>query len=414
MDTSWRDLKFHPLANHFPLMEREEFKAFAASIGPEGPENPNIIYEGMVLDGRNRLRVCLERDIEPKIEEYDGRGGSPLQFVINQNLNRRHLSASQRAMLALKLKGELAKEAKANMSRGGQGLAALPKVHSRDQSAQLAGVSSRLVGAAERVKKQGAPALIAAVERGEIKLTTAEALLGLGAKEQEALAAQGREAIRARVEQLRQARVEGRVPEPDLLDQAVAADEPAGVPQGRKARRERVGRPRQARAPASKSDPDVVDLAVEALPEPGAHEAVAVLKAGSADQRQWLEGLPLRAAISNPARFDQAALFWWIQQAALNELGVSRDGSSVRLFVAKFSPRDSDPMDLAMLSEPPDRWKICLYCKGRQTGPDGKPCWNCLGDGFCVTTFDPCTALDIPTPQGAEGPNADVAMEAEF
>ncbi len=51
-------LAFHPLANVFPLLEGEEFDALVADIAASGLCEAVWLYEGQILDGRNRYRAC--------------------------------------------------------------------------------------------------------------------------------------------------------------------------------------------------------------------------------------------------------------------------------------------------------------------------------------------------------------------
>ena len=99
-------LEFHPLANLFPLMEGEEFAALVADIKANGLREQSWIFEGEILDGRNRYRACHEigRDPHYMIREYrPAAHGDPLAFVLSRNLHRRHLSTQQRAAIAAEL-----------------------------------------------------------------------------------------------------------------------------------------------------------------------------------------------------------------------------------------------------------------------------------------------------------------------
>ena len=96
-----RPLEAHPLAQIFPLMEGKEFDALVASIKANGLREKIWLYEGRILEGRNRYRACQAGDIEPQFREYTG--NDPLGFVIDLKLHRRHLSETQRAMVAGRL-----------------------------------------------------------------------------------------------------------------------------------------------------------------------------------------------------------------------------------------------------------------------------------------------------------------------
>jgi hypothetical protein len=158
--------KFHALADLFPLLDGEEFDALVADIRAYGLRQEIILFEGMILDGRNRYAACLEAGIEPRFEQFNG--ADPLAFVISLNLARRHLSESQRAIVAAKI---------ATMRHGGdrrpQQDANLHLAVSRASAASMLNVSPRSVATAAQVLDHGAPELIEAVEKGEIAVSKA-------------------------------------------------------------------------------------------------------------------------------------------------------------------------------------------------------------------------------------------------
>ena len=153
-------MEFHKIADIFPLMEGAEFDALVADIKKNGLLEPIWLYEGKILDGRNRYRACQIADVEPRFMKYVG--DNPLQFVISCNLHRRHLTESQRAVIAAKM---------ANMKQGArtdlQPSANLPKVISQPEAAKMFNVSERTIRSIKAVERE-APELIPEIEAGGI------------------------------------------------------------------------------------------------------------------------------------------------------------------------------------------------------------------------------------------------------
>lgn len=172
----------HPLANIFPLMAADEYVALKSDIRQYGLREAIWILDGQILDGRNRFKACQEVGVTPILKEYDGE--DPAAFVVSLNLKRRHLSESQRAMVAKKL---------ANMAQGErtdiQPSANLQKV-SQAEAASLLNVSPRLVATAKKVDEQGEPELVEAVVNGQVSVSAAAMATALPKEEQQAIMAE--------------------------------------------------------------------------------------------------------------------------------------------------------------------------------------------------------------------------------
>ena len=104
-------MEFHKYADLFPLLTGEEFDALVEDIKENGLIEPIYLYQNQILDGRNRWKACEAAGVEPVFNEYNG--SDPLSFAVSLNIKRRHLNASQLAMLGAALMPMLQAEAAA-------------------------------------------------------------------------------------------------------------------------------------------------------------------------------------------------------------------------------------------------------------------------------------------------------------
>jgi ParB-like chromosome segregation protein Spo0J len=157
-------LDAHPAANLFPLLEGPEFEALVDDIRQHGLREPVVLDEhDRILDGRNRYRACAVLGIEPAAKRFDGTDAEALAYVVSLNLMRRHLSESQRAMVAARL---------ANLNRGDNQHTAIAAT-SQGEAARLLNVSPDSIQRARVVQRDGVPELIEAVERGDVAVSKA-------------------------------------------------------------------------------------------------------------------------------------------------------------------------------------------------------------------------------------------------
>ena len=147
----------HPLSQLLPMMPKADLEELAADIRENGLRAPITLLDGKILDGRNRYKACEIAKTHPRFKDFNG-GGDPLAFIISANVRRRHLTESQRAMIAAKI---------ANMKRGGDQTANLQSgAKTVKQAADELNVSPRAVATAKKVLKE-APEEVEAIERGE-------------------------------------------------------------------------------------------------------------------------------------------------------------------------------------------------------------------------------------------------------
>ena len=105
-------LDFHPVANIFPLMTGAEYDALVSDIAEHGQREAIWLHtDGRIIDGRNRYRACCDIGLVPECKTWDG-SGSLIAFVVSLNLHRRHLTSSQRAVVALDILPMLEAEAR--------------------------------------------------------------------------------------------------------------------------------------------------------------------------------------------------------------------------------------------------------------------------------------------------------------
>jgi DNA modification methylase/ParB-like chromosome segregation protein Spo0J len=109
MTATMSELKNHPAADAFPMMDALRLDELKADIAANGQREPITLCDGMILDGRNRYRACVELGVEPETREYSG---DPWAFAWSLNGARRDLEATVRALIFKRCEDGSAKWAK--------------------------------------------------------------------------------------------------------------------------------------------------------------------------------------------------------------------------------------------------------------------------------------------------------------
>jgi hypothetical protein len=158
----------HPVAEIFPLLDPTgpEFLSLVEDIKENGLKNQIVLYDGKILDGRNRALALTISGREVKDYNFtEYRGDDPIGFVLGANLHRRHLSESQRAMVGAMMASF---EVGDNQHRI-QGC-------SIEQASKLMKVGISSIVRARKVLGYGDPKIIDKVKAGTLSVSKAAAL----------------------------------------------------------------------------------------------------------------------------------------------------------------------------------------------------------------------------------------------
>jgi len=199
-------MEFHEYANIFPMMAGEEFQNLVKDIKDNGLQEPIYLHQNRIIDGRNRFKACQEAEVEPRFQEWDGKGDL-LAFIISKNLHRRHLQPSEAAAVAVSIKEIWKEQAKqkqtANLKRGKESSVYLNSdkrsedpVHCNIKAAKLMGVGHDSVAKASKVKKKGVPEVFDAMAAGKLSVNTAAEISELPHDEQRQILQEPIEKIR--------------------------------------------------------------------------------------------------------------------------------------------------------------------------------------------------------------------------
>lgn len=175
-------LTIHPACAAVPESSAEEYQELLADIREHGFDSrfPVILEEetNLVLDGRTRLRACDELGVTPMRSWWrpsEGKGDSPVKFVLRAQ-RRRSITSAQRAALAAKLLPSLRAEAAERMTSGNGGGDKRAKGRASEIAAAAVGSNRKAVELAVKVQAV-APDVFQAMEGGTATMAQAKAAI---------------------------------------------------------------------------------------------------------------------------------------------------------------------------------------------------------------------------------------------
>jgi ParB-like chromosome segregation protein Spo0J len=191
----------HPICLLIPSADDDELQDLTDDIRAHGLIAPIVLFEGMILDGRNRAAACERAGVAPRYVSFEGGREDALILVVSHNLKRRHLTkqAIADSLVAAEdfnlhytlMEPAAAAEAAADGPEAQSVIKITePKTASSRKLAQAAGrvVSHVMIAATRKVKEKGEPELQEAVKKGRIGVQDAAKAADLPPEQQKAIA----------------------------------------------------------------------------------------------------------------------------------------------------------------------------------------------------------------------------------
>lgn len=204
-------MEYHWAANLFPLIMGEDFSTLVEDIRANGQKQDIDILDGKVLDGRNRLRACNTAGVEPRFRTLPA-GTDPIRYVVSANIHRRHLTESQRGMIAAEIAnmrdGQKRSDTPATRQRLAQPqLGASAELHqppiSQAAAAAMMQVGIHTVSDAKKIIRSAAPEVADMVKAGDVTVKEAARVADLPKEEQQEAAREGPPAVKEKAREVR-------------------------------------------------------------------------------------------------------------------------------------------------------------------------------------------------------------------
>ena len=243
----------------------DEHEALERSILAEGCRDSLVVWGDLLIDGHNRYGICQKHGLPyntVQATQFKTMDDVHL-WMIDQHLGRRSVSDFQRGVLALRKREIIAARraaaaAAVNAAKAeageqsaeapwegetdpvvAQALASVAKVpddalDTREALARAARLSAGQVKMIETIQEKAAPEVVAAVKSGELSLNAAAVVATLPEQEQQAVAAEGADALKQAAKRVRDAKKKPKAAKPEADESAEAV--PSASPEELQAR----------------------------------------------------------------------------------------------------------------------------------------------------------------------------------
>lgn len=199
----------------------EEYRALERSLLAEGCRDALVLWGNTLVDGHNRYSICRQHDLPfQTVQSTRFRSIEDVHlWMIDQHLGRRSISDFQRGVLALRKREIVAERLgrtpsetapEAPPAEAAAAVTSAPAAEAqettREALARVARLSSNQVVQIEKIRKQAAPEVVAAVKAGEISIHAAATVASLPWEEQVAAATGGKDELKQAAKRVRESR----------------------------------------------------------------------------------------------------------------------------------------------------------------------------------------------------------------
>ena len=184
----------------------DEHLALERSILAEGCRDALVLWGDVLVDGHNRYGICQKHGLPfQTVQNTRFQSMEDVHlWMIDQHLGRRSVSDFQRGVLALRKRDILAARQASVHEETDTATAEKPALKSRSDIAKAARLSSSQVLQIEKIQKQAAPELVAAVKAGDISINAAAAVATLPVQEQASAALGGKVELKQAAKRVRE------------------------------------------------------------------------------------------------------------------------------------------------------------------------------------------------------------------
>ena len=153
-----------------PPLSQDEYKQLEANVISDGCRDALVVWQGTLIDGHNRYRICTEHNIpfqtvEKKLDSRE----DVIQWIILNQFGRRNLSPGNRSILALRLEPIFKDKAKERMLSGKKidPTQKSAEGETRKEVAKIAGVSHDTIDKVKKIIDRGTPEQVERIKKGD-------------------------------------------------------------------------------------------------------------------------------------------------------------------------------------------------------------------------------------------------------